>query len=278
MAMPRLLATLPGRLVLLLATLLLGWGALVGVLAWRVAAEQEHEALQRLSHGLAQHITEHWPELGGGNADDEQARKELLRMLMTVNPGIQVYVLDPLGRVQNYIGEPGMVRQQQVDLGSLRAFLAGAALPLYGTDPMGSGRARLFSAAMFPRSVAGSAGYLYVVLDGPPATTCWRGSVPNASGARRMDCPFRAGGGAAAGGVVRAPADTTPCSAWHSAWPAFSCPTWPVLPCRTPRRTAAMPALPKPDEVAVLSHSFEQMSQRLAAQQTAPAPTGPGAP
>ncbi len=158
---------LPARLVLVLATVLLGWGLFVGLLSWRVAAEKEHEALQRLSYGLADHIAKHWPDLGGGTPDDPESRQELLRMLMTVNPGIQVYVLNPAGRVQNYIGEPGMVRQPQVDTAALRAFLSGAPLPQYGTDPMGSGEQRLFSAAMFAPGAGGKAGYLYIVLDGP---------------------------------------------------------------------------------------------------------------
>jgi signal transduction histidine kinase len=153
-----------------MALLLLAYGALVGVLGWHVAAEDEQESLQRLSHGLARHIVEHWPEITLTDRDqaDRAARDELLSMLMVVNPGIQVYVLDADGRVQAYIGDPGMVQQEQVDLRPVRAFLGGAALPLRGSDPMGSGIARIFSAAMFPPRAGDSRppGYLYIVLDG----------------------------------------------------------------------------------------------------------------
>lgn len=158
------------RLTLALSLLLLAYGALVGLLGRHVAVEYEHESLQRLSHGLAKHIVEHWPEIAVADPDqaDRAARESLLSMLMVVNPGIQVYVLDADGRVQAYIGDPGMVREKQVDLGAVRSFLAGAALPLRGTDPMGTGIPRIFSAAMFPPR-AGDVrppGYLYVVLDG----------------------------------------------------------------------------------------------------------------
>jgi len=157
------------RLSLALALLLLAYGAFVALLGRQVAAEQEQESLQRLSHGLAGHIVGHWPEIASPNRDDAErsARGALLSMLMTVNPGVQVYLLDADGRVRHYIGEPGMVRQAQVDLAPVRAFLAGAALPLRGTDPMGSAVPRIFSAAMFPVR-AGDArppGYLYVILD-----------------------------------------------------------------------------------------------------------------
>jgi signal transduction histidine kinase len=89
-------------------------------------------------------------------------------MLMVVNPGVQAYVLDADGRVAAYIGEPGMVRQEQVALEPIRRFLAGAQLPLRGTDPMGTGIERIFSAAMFPSRPDDRRppGYLYVVLDG----------------------------------------------------------------------------------------------------------------
>ncbi len=158
------------RLSLALALLLLGYGAFVALIGRQFAHDQAQESLQRLSHGLAGHIVAQWPEITSADpaGADGTARKALLQMLMTVNPGVQVYLLDADGRVQHYIGEPGMVREQQVDLGAVRAFLAGAALPLHGTDPMGSGVPRIFSAAMFPPRAGDSRppGYLYVVLDG----------------------------------------------------------------------------------------------------------------
>ncbi len=178
--------SLPRRLAATLAVLLVAWGLFVAVLVWRVAAEQEQESLQRLSYGLARHIVDRWPQLGGGDKDDERAREALLRMLTTVNPGVQVYVLDGGGRVEAYIGDPGMVREPQVDLAAIQAFLDGAALPLFGSDPMGSGVPRVFSAAVFPRQDddRGASGYLYVVLDGATRgavagelsqTRIWRG-------------------------------------------------------------------------------------------------------
>lgn len=158
------------RLSVVLALLLLAYGALIAVVASRVAAEHEQEALQRLSHGLARHIVSHWPAISV--KDPQQAaqaeRDELLSMLMVVNPGIQAYVLDADGHVEAYIGEPGMVREHRVDLAAVRAFLSGAALPLQGTDPMGGAQKRIFSAAMFPPRPgdARPPGYLYIVLDG----------------------------------------------------------------------------------------------------------------
>jgi hypothetical protein len=178
------------RLSLVLALLLLAYGAFVAFIGRQVAAEQEQESSQRLSHGLARHIVGHWPEIASPNRDEaeQSARSALLAMLMTVNPGVQVYLLDADGRVKHYIGEPGMVRQEQVDLGPVRNFLAGGSLPLRGTDPMGSGVPRIFSAAMFPTRAGDTRppGYLFVVLDTPArdavaaqigADRLWRGAA-----------------------------------------------------------------------------------------------------
>jgi signal transduction histidine kinase len=162
--------TFATRLALVLALLLLAYGTFVALLGRALVAEHEEESLQRLSHGLARHIIDHWPQFSSAQAEPGgmAARAALMSMLMTVNPAVQVYVLDADGRVDHYIGEPGMVRQTQVDLAAVRAFLAGAALPLRGTDPMGSAQPRIFSAAMFPRRPGDTRppGYLYVVLDG----------------------------------------------------------------------------------------------------------------
>jgi signal transduction histidine kinase len=163
------------RLMLWLAVLLIAFGAMVGLLGKHLAAEHELESLQRLSYGLAQHLVEHWPQVAANAPDpaslslaDRSAREKVLSMLMAVNPGVQAYVLDAQGRVEAYLGEPGMVRVEQVDLHVVREFLAGAVLPLRGTDPMGSGVQRIFSVAMFPprEGEVRPPGYLYIVLDG----------------------------------------------------------------------------------------------------------------
>ncbi len=178
------------RLAFIMVLLLAGFGALVALLGWRVTVQHEQESLQRLSHGLAQHIVQHWPHVARPERDaaDRAEREALLQMLRVVNPGVQAYVLDANGKVDAYIGEPGMVREHQVDLDAVRAFLGGAPLPLQGTDPMaapGSGVQRIFSAAMFaPR--AGDTrppGYLYVVLDSPARAAA--GSQANAAPAWR---------------------------------------------------------------------------------------------
>ncbi len=157
-------ASLSSRLTLALAALLLAFGAAGALLAQRLAVDHAQEAQQRLAMGLARHIAQRWPALAQA---DPAARAPVIAMLQSVNPGVQVYVLDGDGRVLDYLGEPGMVRTAQVDLRPVHQFLRAAPLPLRGTDPMGSGRGRIFSAATFDADAGRRpARYLYVLLDG----------------------------------------------------------------------------------------------------------------
>ena len=162
--------SLSRRIAVAFALLLLVFTTMVGIL-WRYAAiEQEQETLQRLSYGLARHIIEHWPQVvrPAGDSTERAERDELLNMLMVVNPGIEVYILDAEGRVTAYLGDPKSVLTPQIDLAPVRAFLAGAPLPLRGTDPKVPSSQKIFSAGMFPPRPDDTKppGYLYVVLEG----------------------------------------------------------------------------------------------------------------
>lgn len=74
-------------LVIVIAVLLIAYGAFVALVVRHTARHYEEESLQRLSYGLAGHIAEHWPEVADHARDlaDQRARDALLTMLMTVN-------------------------------------------------------------------------------------------------------------------------------------------------------------------------------------------------
>lgn len=269
-------AGLTRRLSLALAALLLTFGLLVAGIARHAAGLQEEESLQRLSYGLAAHIVGHWPAVRSADEADRSARTELLRMLMTVNPGIQVYLLDASGRVDHYIGEPGMVRTHQVDLGTVRSFLAGHELPLRGTDPMG-GPQRSFSAAMFP-PLAGNApppGYLYIVL---PVAGLTPGSehslAPMWQGAAWALCAGLVATLLLGAWVVRRCTQPLRSLAQRmQAWTLASLPAAPLAPLASTAPTAAAAAAARSpedaqarDEVQAISRAFEGLSNRVAAQ------------
>lgn len=256
-----MISRLSRRVVLALALLLLAYGGFVALFVRGVALAQEEETLQRLSRGLARHIVEHWPEVASGGNGDAAAQRALLNMLMVVNPGIQVYLLDADGRVAAYIGDPGLVRTSQVDLGPVRSFLAGSALPLRGTDPAAVGVQRIFSAAMFPQRPGDvrPPGYLYVVLEGPARTAT--------AGAVSLRSTWQAVAWAAALGLLATLAVgvlvvrriTLPLNRLAGRMQGFDIGGEPA------RRGSPRPAAVF-DEVQAIEHSFDLMAERIREQ------------
>ncbi len=178
------------RLSLTLVVLLLSYGACVGLIGRQALIAQSQESLQHVSSGLAKHMVEHWPQMTSETPErtSQRERETVLSMLMVVNPGVQAYVLNENGQVEAYIGEPGMVRDKQVDMQAVAGFLAGNPLPIYGSDPMRIGQRSVFSVAKFtPRTIANKPpGYLYIVLDGTSrdaiaqqigSSKLWQGAV-----------------------------------------------------------------------------------------------------
>ncbi len=157
--------SLSRRLWVVFAVLLL---ACCGASAWlQTAASERHEreVTQRLSLGLAAHIAGH-AELMRSGGLDPVAVHSLFDQLMAVNPGVEVYLLDPHGRILAQAAPAGHLKRGHVDLAPVRQLLAGGALPIVGDDPRSErGGAKVFSAA--PLRVEGrDAGYVYVVLSG----------------------------------------------------------------------------------------------------------------
>ncbi len=156
--------TLSRRLSAVFAVLLL---ACCGASVWlqmAASVRYEQEVTQRLSSGLAAHIAGN-AELMRSNGLNETAVKALFDQLMAVNPSVEVYLLDPEGRIAAQDAPPGRLKRDRVDLAPVRQLLAGAPLPILGDDPRGDGSRKIFSAAPM-KSNGRNTGYVYVVLSG----------------------------------------------------------------------------------------------------------------
>lgn len=156
--------TLYGRLALVFAVLTLACGGFGAWLFVDAAARHQQEVLQRLSRDLATHIAGH-TDLVRDLQLNRPAVDELFHMLMVVNPGIEVYLLDRDGRVAAHVAPAGHVKRERVDLAPIRAFLGGRDLPVRGDDPRNADARKIFSAAPLKQGDV-TVGYLYVVLAG----------------------------------------------------------------------------------------------------------------
>ncbi len=152
-----------------LAIVLLGLLAVVGALFVTISvfstAMYRQEVDQKLNRTLAESIISRKIVMRNSLVDD-RALKEIFSMLMTINPAIEVYLLDPQGRILAYSADPGKVKRASVQLGPIAAFLAGSdAFPILGDDPRSPEGRKIFSAARIPRE-GKLEGYLYVILGG----------------------------------------------------------------------------------------------------------------
>lgn len=157
-----ILRTLYAKLAVALILLLLAVGLLYLVVS--VSATRHHLAVvtQQLNRNLARNLVRERNLVEQGRLN-EAALERLFRNYMTINPNIEIYLLDLEGRILSFSGEPNRLKRRQVALEPMRAFLAGAPYPLLGDDPRRLDRQKIFSVTPVP-SAEHPEGYLYVLL------------------------------------------------------------------------------------------------------------------
>ncbi|WP_022664509.1 sensor histidine kinase [Desulfospira joergensenii] len=157
--------TLYSKLALVLTGLLCLVGMAIILVAGFSAEMYQKEAAQRLNLDLADHIVSE-RLLIRDNRIDEEGMKDIFHMLMVINPRIEIYLLDPEGRILAYSADPGKVKRKEVSLVPVRALLEKAPrLPVLGDDPRNPARQKVFSVARIPEK-GELQGYLYVILGG----------------------------------------------------------------------------------------------------------------
>lgn len=156
--------TLTQRLAIVFAVLLL---VCSGTSAWlQVRSNRMHEleVVQALSRDVAESIARD-AKLTDANGLMPNAVRNLFNQLMMVNPSVEVYLLEPDGRIVGHAAPEGRLRRDRVDLEPVHRFLDGQMLPILGDDPRSRDGRKVFSAA--PLSVNGrQVGFIYVVLLG----------------------------------------------------------------------------------------------------------------
>lgn len=176
-----LFRTLYGKL----AAILFGLFLLLGLLytAWMIRTSQLYlqEVNQKLNLNLAKHLAAERILLNDGRIN-KAAAEETFRNLMAINRSIEIYLLDPEGRILTFSAAPGAVKRDRVGLDPVRALLGGGRLPIYGDDPRNEIRTKVFSVAALHRASGGPPappdatldGYLYLILVGEEYTSALR--------------------------------------------------------------------------------------------------------
>jgi signal transduction histidine kinase len=124
----------------------------------------EQELVQRLSSDVAEHIAAS-AEFMDENGLRPDAVRILFDQLMSVNPSVEVYLLDGTGTIVGDAAPSGHLRRARVAVEPIERLLGGAPLPILGDDPRSENGHKVFDAARL--ELAGRPwGYVYVILMG----------------------------------------------------------------------------------------------------------------
>ena len=152
-----------GRLALTLFFLLTAVGLGMVAVSHRYRALYQEEATQRVNLDLARHIVSETLFIRDGQVN-EPALESIFHALMVVNPNIELYLLDPKGKIIAYSAPPGRVKRNKIAIQPICEFLsAKPSLPILGDDPRDPSGHKIFSAAPIG-DVNNPQGYLYIIL------------------------------------------------------------------------------------------------------------------
>ena len=169
--------------------------ALVGavLVLWMWSADgYELDLRQQLNQDVARHLAEHAVPLTPEGVDQGELSGMLMHV-MSVNPALEVYILDGAGKILAFDAPPGHVKLDEVDLEPVRELLEGADRTVLGEDPRAPGRQQPISAWPLEQD-SRLLGYVYVVVGGEE----WRETSGPLRGSRR----FEAFGAAALGSLL----------------------------------------------------------------------------
>jgi signal transduction histidine kinase len=125
----------------------------------------QQEVNQKLNTGLARQIVKERILMEEGRVN-QKALRDIFHMLMVINPGIEIYLLDVDGNILTFSAPEGRVKRSKVNLAPVKQWLDGTMTPpVQGDDPKNPTEKKVFSAAPIERNGI-LEGYLYVILGG----------------------------------------------------------------------------------------------------------------
>jgi signal transduction histidine kinase len=160
-----MLKTLYAKLSLWLVLLLVAIGLLYGFISNLALHHYLQQLNQQLNQKLAEKLVADRNLVKEGRIN-EAALKKTFQLYMTINPSIEIYLLNLDGKILSYSADPSKIMRKKVSLAPIKTFLSmEKPYPLLGDDPRDHRRRKAFSVTPVPSS-ENPEGYLYVVLRG----------------------------------------------------------------------------------------------------------------
>lgn len=158
-----MLRTLHGRLSFALLALFIPLGIFYVWSAVVTSRRYAQEVSQQVNEGMAARLVrEH--DLMVGKGVDMAALAAMLKSVAMTQPDVDLYVLDPAGKILQASLPLGRLERPSVSLEPIETFLGGSvAYPLLGDNPRDIAEPKVFSVAPIPAE-GPLDGYLYIVL------------------------------------------------------------------------------------------------------------------
>ena len=140
-------------------------GLIYAVFIFTTVQKNTQYAEQLLNRNLAKTLVDE-RNLVHENELNKEELQDMFMDYMSVNPSIEIYLLDLEGQILSYSADPWQVKRKYVTLKPIQNFLKENALfPVLGDDPRSLERQKVFSVTPIPMTDNPS-GYLYVILRG----------------------------------------------------------------------------------------------------------------
>jgi signal transduction histidine kinase len=129
-----------------------------------IAKRYSDETTQKLNANVATHMLNHVKPFVDGKVDEGSLRT-IMESMMAVNPGLEVYLLDPQGKVLSSVVLHQKIAPTKISVEPIQSFITDQKhnSVIYGDDPRNPGRRKVFSAAPII-SDGVVQGYVYMIL------------------------------------------------------------------------------------------------------------------
>ena len=133
-------------------------------IAVRAADNYALEVNQQLNRKLASNTVDVIKPFVDKGEINEAAIEDIVHSMMVINPSVEVYLLDPAGKILSYVAPKKVVKLEQVSLDPILAFLRDTSgSVILGDDPRNPGDTKIFSADKVYQK-GELIGYIYIVL------------------------------------------------------------------------------------------------------------------
>lgn len=134
----------------------------VGIASW-VSKKTFDEINQQLYGNIAPHLAGSTHPLKDGRPDT-LATHDIIHSIMVINPSVEVYLLDPEGKIIDFIVPDTSVKKREVDINAVRKYISDDGKKyVEGTNPKHPERKSIFSAApIYEHNQL--TGYVYAIL------------------------------------------------------------------------------------------------------------------